>query len=238
MDLICLAAGKGSRMGSLGTYLQKCMYPVGLKPFLQHTLEQLLKSGVPAPDSRLVLVVGHHAEQVKGYFGPMFEGLELTYVEQQELNGTGGALRLAATALRGTGPVIAWQADLFVPAELFVQLARHPLPNVVTLGSGHEDESPALLATTEGDRVTRVWEGEGPLLDVGVWKLDAGLLPELERVRAPNGEFRMLPNLQRLVDAGTEVGFVESREWVHLGGTLPSAEENVRAVVRRLWEEG
>ncbi|NLG09011.1 MAG: NTP transferase domain-containing protein [Deinococcales bacterium] len=238
MDLVCLAAGKGSRLGRLGSYLQKCMYPVGLKPFLQHTLEQLLASGVARPGSRLVLVVGHHAEQVRGYFGASFAGLELAYVEQEELNGTGAALRLAGEALGGDGPVVAWQADLFVTAALFAAVAEHPLANVVTLGEGHEDESPLLRATLAGERVTRVWEGEGPLLDVGLWKLERRLLPELERVRASNGEFRFLPNLQRLVDAGLEVGYVRSREWVHLGGTLPTPEENVRAVARRLWEEG
>ena len=238
MDLVCLAAGKGSRLGRLGSYLQKCMYPVGLKPFLQHTLEQLLASGVARPGSRLVLVVGHHAEQVRGYFGASFAGLELAYVEQEELNGTGAALRLAVEALGGDGPVVAWQADLFVTAALFAAVAEHPLANVVTLGEGHEDESPLLRAALAGERVTRVWEGEGPLLDVGLWKLERRLLPELERVRASNGEFRFLPNLQRLVDAGLEVGYVRSREWVHLGGTLPTPEENVRAVARRLWEEG
>ena len=65
----------------------------------------------------------------------------------------------------------------------------------------------------------------------------ARLLPEFGAVVAPNGELRMLPNLQRLIDRGLKVGYVHSREWVHLGGTLPSAEENVRAVARRLWSE-
>lgn len=246
MDLICLAAGKGSRLGGLGVYLQKCMYPVGLKPFLQHTLEQLVSSGVAGDGARLALVVGHHAEQVRGYFGAAFEGLELVYVEQRELRGTGDALRLAGAALTeaapaatpASAPVIAWQADMFVTRVQFAALAAHPLPNAVTLGRGHEDESPALRATVAGERVTRVWEGEGPLLDIGLWKLERRLLPEFARVKAPNGEFRMLPNLQRLIDAGTAVGYVESDEWIHLGGTLPTAEANVRAVVRRLWREG
>lgn len=224
-------------MGRLGTYLQKAMYPVGLKPFLQHSLEQLLRSGAAPSGARVVLVVGHLAEQVRAYFGNAFEGLQVSYVHQEQLAGTGHALSLAAQALEGSGPVIAWQGDLFVTSELFAAVAAHPAANVVTLGTGHEDESPALLATTEGERVTRVWEGEGPLLDVGLWKLAGSLLPRFAEVVAPNGEYRMLPNLQRQIDAGLEVGFVRSSEWVHLGGTLPSAEENVRAVARRLWGE-
>lgn len=236
-EFICLAAGKGSRMGRLGTYLQKAMYPVGLKPFLQLSLEQLLASGVAPAGSRVVLVVGHLAEQVQAYFGRSFEGLDVAYVKQERLAGTGDALKLAAGALDGNGSVVAWQGDLYVNRNLFASLVEHERANVVTLGEGHEDEPPALLATTEGELVTRVWEGGGPLLDIGVWKLDRALLPELGEVVAPNGEYRLLPNLQRLIEAGVEVGFVTSHEWVHLGGTLPSAEENVRAVARRLWSE-
>lgn len=237
MEFICLAAGKGSRLGTLGSYMQKAMYPVGLKPFLQHSLEQLLRSGAAPAGSHLVLVVGHFADQVRAYFGRRFEGLNITYVQQPQLWGTGHALRCASDALEGEGPVLAWQGDLFVPSRLFSQLAAHPLGNAVTLGRGHEEESPVLRATTEGRLVKRVWEGEGPLLDIGVWKLGSALLPEFCEVRAPGGEFRMLPNLQRFIDNGLEVGFVTSDEWVHLGGTLPGAEENVRAVVRRLWSE-
>lgn len=236
-EFICLAAGRGSRMGRLGTYLQKAMYPVGLKPFLQHTLEQLLASGAAPEGSHVVFVVGHLAEQVRAYFGASFGSLHVTYVTQERLAGTGDALRLAAGALEGGGSVLAWQGDLFVPKELFSQVASHPRANVVTLGAGHEDEAPVLLATTEGELVTRVWEGAGPLLDIGLWKLEAALLPEFGEVVAPNGEYRMLPNLQRLIDRGVEVGYVKSNEWVHLGGTLPSAEQNVRAVARRLWSE-
>jgi NDP-sugar pyrophosphorylase family protein len=237
MEFVCLAAGKGSRLGHLGRYLQKAMYPVGLRPFLQHSLEELVASGVPAGGARLVLVVGHHAEQVRAYFGRQFQGLRISYVTQEPLNGTGHALSLAASALTPGAPVLAWQADLFVPRQLFAALAQQPTANVVTLGPGHQDESPALRATTEGGRVTRVWEGQGPLLDIGAWKLAGDVLPRLAEVRAPNGEYRMLPNLQRLVDGGLEVGYVLSDEWIHLGGTLPSAEENVRAVARRLWGE-
>ncbi len=237
MQFVCLAAGKGSRLGGLGCYLQKAMYPVGLKPFLQHSLEQLVASGAAPPGSRLVLVVGHFAEQVRSYFGGTFEGIDVVYVQQEQLAGTGHALRLASEALEPRGSVIAWQGDLFVSARLFSRLAAHPSPNAVTLGRGHENEPPELLATTSGELVTAVWQGAGPLLDLGVWKLRTVLLSEMCEVRAPNGEYRMLPNLQRLLAGGEKVGYVTSDEWVHLGGTLPTAEENVRAVVRRLWEQ-
>jgi NDP-sugar pyrophosphorylase family protein len=236
VDAICLAAGAGTRLGGLGRYLQKCMYPVGLRPFLEHTLAQLLRSGqVSAGRDRIGLVVGHHAEQVRGYFGAAFAGVEIVYVDQAQRAGTGHALALAAAALAPTASVLAWQADLFVTAASFAAVADHPLPNAVTLGAGHEEESPRLRASIRGDRVTRVWDGDGDLYDVGCWKLSPAVLARMTEVRAEGGEFRMLPNLQRSLDDGAAVGYVVAPAWVHLGGVLPTAEANVRDVVQRVW---
>jgi NDP-sugar pyrophosphorylase family protein len=236
MDLICLAAGAGTRMGRLGGYLQKCMYPVGLRPFLEHALAQVLASDAVDPGrDRLTLVVGHLSEQVRGHFGHAVDGLPIVYVEQVERRGTGHALSLAAAALQPAAPVVAWQADLFPTTAMVDAVARHPAPNVVTLGPGHEGESDRLRATVEGDRVRRVWDGDGELFDVGLWKLAPAVLHRMTEVRAEKGEYRMLPNLQRSLDDGAEVGYVVADAWVHLGGTLPTPEANVRDVVRRVW---
>lgn len=237
MEFICLAAGQGTRLGRLGRYLQKCMYPVGLKAFLEHTLEQLLASGVcDVGRDRLSLVVGHHADQLRDYFGDEFNGLRIHYVEQVERRGTGHALSLAFADFPAPAAAIVWQADSFVPAALFREVDRHRLANVVTLGLGEPGEPPAIRATVAGERVVRCWQGAGPLLDVGLWRFGPEVLATIGEVRAGSGEVRVLVNLQHSIDAGIEVGYVESAEWLHLGGTLPTPEDNVRAVVKRVLE--
>ncbi|MBX3143714.1 MAG: NTP transferase domain-containing protein [Trueperaceae bacterium] len=237
MDFICLAAGHGTRLGHLGRYLQKCMYPVGLKPFLEHTLDQLMASGTCDPaNDRLTLVVGHLAHQVRDYFGSEFRGLRIDYVEQVERRGTGHALALAFAAAPEPQTAIAWQADLFVPAALFRAVAAHTAANVVTLGPGEAGESSAIRATTAEGRVVRCWEGAGPLFDIGLWRFAPEVLATIGEVRAGSGEVRVLVNLQRSIDAGVSVGYVESDDWLHLGGTLPTAESNVRSVVRKVLE--
>ena len=249
MDLICLAAGAGTRLGRLGAYLQKCMYPVGLRPFLEHALLQVLAADAVDPRrDRLALVVGHLSEQVRGHFGAAFEGLPIVYVEQRERRGTGHAAGLAAEALRapaagtpsgdaaaGSPSVLAWQADLFPTAAMVDAVARHPAPNAVTLGTGHAHEPDVLRATIAGDRVSRVWEGSGTLYDVGLWKLEPAVLGRMTEVRAGTGEYRILPNLQRCLDDGAQVGYAVADAWIHLGGVLPTPEANVRDVVRRVW---
>jgi UDP-N-acetylglucosamine diphosphorylase / glucose-1-phosphate thymidylyltransferase / UDP-N-acetylgalactosamine diphosphorylase / glucosamine-1-phosphate N-acetyltransferase / galactosamine-1-phosphate N-acetyltransferase len=212
------------------------MYPVGLRPFLEHALAQVLASGVvDARRDRLALVVGHHEDQVRGHFGVAFEGLPITYVAQRERLGTGHALALAAAALEPTSSVVAWQADLFPTSAMVAAVAAHPAATAVTLGPGHQDESDRLRATVHDGRVQRVWDGAGDLYDVGLWKLAPAVLARLTEVRAEGGEYRMLPNLQRCLDDGAEVGHVVCDAWIHLGGTLPTPEANVRDVVRRVW---
>ncbi len=239
MEYVCLAAGHGSRFGELGRYLQKCMYPVGLRPFLEHTLLQWLEGVAANPRrDRLTLVVGHFEEQLRGYFGDAFEGVPLRYVAQGALRGTGHAVGVGVDDMRahGDAAVVVWLADLFVPADAFRALLAHPAAAVAAQALGDADESPRLRATRVGERVTCVWDGSGPWLDAGLWRLPLPVARDLRRVRAEKGEYRVLPNLQRHVDEGLELGWITLSEWLHLGGVHPTPEANVRHVVRRLWE--
>ena len=234
VDYFCLAAGKGTRFGHLGRYLQKCMYPVGLRPFLELSVRNLVSSSeFDSERDRLILVVGQFQEQVRAYFEDTYEGLKITYVEQPRPLGTGHALHLAYETAEPTEPVVAWLADLYVPTELFEQLQQHSYPNAQTLGSGHDGEKPDLQVSVSGDRVVKAWRGVGDF-DTGLWKLSPEVLSLMTAQR--HGEYRMMPNLQLALEQGHDIGFVKTDEWLHLGGTHPSPEENVRAVVARVLE--
>lgn len=235
MDFVCLAAGKGTRFGALGRYLQKCMLPIGLTPFLEYSVRNLRRSAACDPErDRLSLLVGHHGEQVRAYFGDAYEGLPIRYLEQGEPRGTGHALATVAAALDPAGSAVAWLGDLYVPTALFDGIVRHEGRNVLTLAPGGDDANASVRVTLERARVTQAWHGRGPLADIGLWKLDPAVMKAMYQ---PTGdEVRALPNLQRQIASGLEVGWLEAREWLHLGGTEPTPEENVLAVGRRVLE--
>ncbi len=233
MDYICLAAGKGTRFGRLGSYLQKCMYPIGLQPFLEYTIRNLRNCrSVDLARDRLILVVGHHGEQIRCYFGDNYAGLPIHYVEQGQALGTGHAIYTAQAAYPSAESIIVWLADLYVPSTLFEAVHQHRLPNVQTIAPGPEDENPNVRVSFNDDRITVAWQGASDRYDIGLWKLSPAVVQGMTSRKVD--EFRVMPNLQHALEAGAEIGYVETTEWIHLGGTQPTARENVQQVVQRV----
>lgn len=93
MQCVILAGGLATRLRPVTEKIPKSMVEVAGRPFLEHQLDLLKKSGV----EDVVLCVGHRAEQIEDYFG---DGrnfrVRITYSrEGNRLLGTGGALKKA-----------------------------------------------------------------------------------------------------------------------------------------------
>lgn len=81
MNIVILAAGMGKRMHSA---LPKVLHPLAGKPLLAHVLD----TARALSPSRLVVVVGHGAEQVATVVG----GADVAFAEQAQQLGTGHAV--------------------------------------------------------------------------------------------------------------------------------------------------
>mgnify|MGYP003389027330 CR=1 FL=1 len=82
---VILAAGKGTRMGSLTMDTPKPMLPLAGKPMLEHILDRLRAAGI----RRVLLIVGYHGDLIQTHFAQY--PLAIEYRRQQVLNGTGSA---------------------------------------------------------------------------------------------------------------------------------------------------
>lgn len=99
--VIILAAGLGTRMRSA---LPKALHPLGGKPLILHVLDAVMG----LEPERTVLVLGHHATQVR----QAVEGFNLEVVMQERQLGTGHAVRQASEAIaKAGGPVMVLCAD-------------------------------------------------------------------------------------------------------------------------------
>jgi bifunctional UDP-N-acetylglucosamine pyrophosphorylase/glucosamine-1-phosphate N-acetyltransferase len=76
-------------MAPLTDTLPKPMLSVLGKNLIEWKLEAL-----PDGVSRIILVVGYKKEIIQNYFGSLWKGIPIIYVEQTTLDGTGGAVAL------------------------------------------------------------------------------------------------------------------------------------------------
>lgn len=125
MQIVILAAGRGTRMQSLTDTTPKPMLSIRGVPILDYKIRAL-----PDMISEVILVVGHNHTVIENFFGSSYAGKKITYVLQHELNGTYGALRAAQPFLSERFIVIMGD-DLYDPND-YVRLARHPLSILIT----------------------------------------------------------------------------------------------------------
>src|SRR5688572_32696895 len=92
MKAVILAAGKGTRMGTLTSELPKPMLKVQGKPILEHILTGIARAGI----SELAIITGWRGEVIRDYFGSGQNwSVRLEYIEQPVQDGTGKAPELA-----------------------------------------------------------------------------------------------------------------------------------------------
>lgn len=95
MQAVILAAGRGKRMNNLTKNNAKPMLKIKGRPVLEYKIDAL-----PSEIKELIFVVGYYREQIMNHFKNNYKGRKITYVIQEKLNGTGGALYLVKSILK------------------------------------------------------------------------------------------------------------------------------------------
>ncbi len=96
MQCVILAAGKGTRLKPLTDNCPKPLVKVGEKTLLDYIVGAL-----PSSVDELIIVTGYLGEMIREYCGDEFYGRKVTYVTQEEQNGTAKALWLCKDLIKG-----------------------------------------------------------------------------------------------------------------------------------------
>ena len=96
MQCVILAAGKGTRMRPLTETTPKPLVEVAGLSLLDHIV-----SSLPSAVDELIIVTGYLGEQIQEHCGEEFYGRPVTYVHQEEQNGTAKALWLCKDLIKG-----------------------------------------------------------------------------------------------------------------------------------------
>lgn len=151
-----LAAGKGKRLAS---DVPKVLHPVAGRPLLWHTL-QVVRAGKP---DRIVIVVGHGADDVREAVVSWGIQPAPVLIEQAEQLGTGHAVRLAEQAVGKVDDVLVANGDFdpIAPSDLKKLSSSHRRTGAaVTLASTVLDAPGGYgRVVREGSRVIDVIEG-------------------------------------------------------------------------------
>ena len=137
---IVLAAGLGRKVWPYGEFRQKCTIPVANKPIVRRVVENLLEAGC----QRIIVVVGHHAQQVRGALADI---PNVVFVTQQTLDGTASATLTALEHLEDQPYLVVHGDTVTISANL---------RNFIEAFCSHDVEAAALVQLL-GDEDASNW---------------------------------------------------------------------------------
>src|SRR4051812_25876077 len=134
MQAVVLAAGMGRRLGKLTERSTKFMVPVNGRPLAGYALDAMVDAGV----DRIVLVVGHGADEVREYVGAEHRGVPVEYVVNAEYATTNNiqSLLLAREYLEQDDTLLL-ESDLIFEPEVLAECVASPAPTLAVVAQ-HE----------------------------------------------------------------------------------------------------
>lgn len=211
---VLLAAGRGTRMRELTQEIPKPMLPVRGKPVLVHIVEGLRDAGV----AQFLIVVGWHAEVVRGYFGDgtKFE-TSISYTTQTVQDGTGKVVDLARD-FTGKDPFILSYGDILVQPENYRRLVSTSdnVEAIISVKRNEDVTQGGAVFVNEKFELTdlrekpRAGEPTSPWYNAGVYMFRPSIFDFTARLeRSPRGEFELTDAIRNLALSGKKVQAME-----------------------------
>lgn len=178
MQAVILAGGLGTRIQKAFPGIPKALIPAGGTPFIAHQLKLLRRNQI----RKVLLLLGRHAEAIKGYVGSGSEfDLEVDYSIEagDQLMGTGGAIRLAHDNGKLDPAFLLMNGDSFIPTGIQDLLSHCAVsrakPVAMTLYRNQDRFEPSNVALLAGgtalyDKARTQRQG------ISYTHIDAGLL--------------------------------------------------------------
>jgi dTDP-glucose pyrophosphorylase/predicted transcriptional regulator len=225
LSAVIMAGGFGKRLLPLTEQVPKPMLPVGDRPLLELTIEQLRRSGI-----RDVSLTTHYLpENIVNHFGngEAF-GVNLSYVKEDHPLGTAGGLKLMKEA---DGTFLVINGDILTGVSFQEMLNyHHKYGAKITVGvRKYEVQVPFGVVECEDVRITQLKEKPTMtfFVNAGMYLLEPSAcdyIPEGQR-------FDMTDLIQKLLEAGRPVvSFPIVEYWLDVGRLedYKQAQEDIR----------
>ncbi|OGG61197.1 hypothetical protein A3C87_03550 [Candidatus Kaiserbacteria bacterium RIFCSPHIGHO2_02_FULL_49_34] len=210
MKCVILAAGKGTRLMPLTEHVPKPLVQLAGKALLDHIVEAL-----PSAVDELIIVHGHMGEQIEAYCGEVFHGRPVTYVQQEEQNGTAKALWLCRSLLRGRF-LFLFADDLHASEDISRAVSYRRA--ILTASSNTPERFGVVVRNPDGTLAEIVEKPSHPpsnLVSSGVMVLDDRIFL-FEPERPIKGEYYLTEVIERYAQE-FPIAVVEEHGWIPIG---------------------
>jgi mannose-1-phosphate guanylyltransferase len=221
LEAILLVGGQGTRLRPLTITTPKPLLHTAGVPFLAHQLARAAASGV----TRVLLATFYRAEMFAECLGDGSKfGLQIGYIQEETPLDTGGAIRNAASGLRGgpDDPVVVLNGDVLSGHDLPGQVAAHENAGAAVTLHLVEVDDPARFGCVPADAAGRVTafleKTPHPVtnrINAGCYVFTRRVIDQIPAGRKVSVERETFPGL---IDAGELVlGYVDTSYWLDVG---------------------
>lgn len=207
MQIVFLAAGRGTRIRPLSDTTPKPLLPIAGVPILERNLKTL-----PPEVTDIIMVVGYLGEQIRRRFGDSFLSRPIRYVEQPGLHGTADALWQTRTLLHDA--FLVGNGDDLYTARDFRRMIAAPVPAMLAAEVPNARRVGVLCENPDGSFAGIEPPGahEHGLVAAGLYSLDERIFNYKPAPIKDGTEFG-LPQTIELMAADVPVTIVRTDTW-------------------------
>ncbi|MEO8200393.1 MAG: sugar phosphate nucleotidyltransferase [Gemmatimonadota bacterium] len=230
--------GLGTRLAPITRWIPKELLPVGLKPLIHWTLDEIADAGL----LRAIIVLNPARPQVEGAARNWSGPLELEFVLQDHPRGLGDALVRARDLLAGSPFLTVLPDNLFqgenpsrrvlecfhhtgLATVLLSEIVREEAARKGATGRAQTERNAAgtLLVTDVADKGTgrfQTGEAKSAVTPIGRYAFPGNIFTEFDTVAQtlrPGAELDDVPVLQRLARRGALAGIISSARFFDVG---------------------
>ena len=240
MKAVLLAAGEGVRLLPITATRPKHLIKVGGKPILQFCLEAVKKAGI----DDAIVVTHYMGEAIRQHFGDGSQlGLNISYVEQKAVLGTGNAASVAEPFVDGDFVLV--YGDLLFGQDAVKDVLKlfkgGKAAAVMGLVPVDKPESYGIIELDEQKHVKRIVEkppaGKAPsnLANAGVYAFSKEVFDKIKQTKASiRGEWELTDAITLLASEGKTVlaAQLSKDDWLDVGRPWDLLDANVWALKR------
>ncbi len=214
---VIAAAGRGTRMGALSDSLPKPLVPICGQSFLHYVLESLRDIGC----RKMIVVAGHHFEQMRDYIQQL--PYPVTLIDQTavvgDAYGTAVVVRAAASQINDEAFIL-YNADMLYHSSIMRTLHDDGYTHVA-VGASEDPRSFGVVRVDADGFVQEVVEKPAQpvstLINLGLYVCQPEVIDVAQSVAlSPRGEYEFVDVLNRLAaDRRVKADRVDG-EWVTL----------------------